>query len=91
LPKESSQLQAPLELWLRGKPGSAPGVQLLQTWSMVNQMLSRLPVPNAAKEKLELLADLKFATVGDWQVIKVGEDLLDRVIEKIGPKPKTGK
>jgi hypothetical protein len=91
LPKESAQLQAPLELWLRGKPGQAPAVQLLQTWSMVNQMLSRFRVPVAAKEKLKLLADLKFSTVGDWQVIKVGEDLLDRVIEKIGPKPKTDK
>jgi hypothetical protein len=86
LPKEFLHLKAPLELWIRGKPAVETGRRLLEIWGDAHRSLDRfreLLSPKATK-----VEGLRFSAVGDWWVIKVGEDLLEPLIEKMEEKSK---
>jgi len=80
LPAEAATLQAPIELWVLGKPDAVMSGKLLALWGVSNVALDRFrdvsPAPAAA-----LAAGIEPAVVGDWWVIRVGADLADRFLD----------
>ncbi len=87
LPKEYVRMRAPVELWVQGKEEGESKRRALEMWTTVQNGLDQFRAKQSGKEaKVE---GLKFTAVGDWWVIKVGDDLagewLDKM-EKIDPK-----
>jgi hypothetical protein len=86
LPKEGQRMRAALEIWIRGKPEGPRARQLLDDWNVVDRALDRFR--DALTGKKTKKEGLTFAVVGDWWVVRVGENLLDQGIEKIEEKSK---
>ena len=86
LPKEFLHLKAPVELWIRGKPDGEPARRLLERWGEVHRGFDRFR--DLVSGKTTKVEGLRFSAVGDWWVIKVGEDLLGPWIKKIEEKSK---
>ena len=84
LPKEFSRMRAPLEIWMHGKPEGEVARGLIESWSVAHHGLDRFRGLITGKEvKPE---GLKFTAVGEWWVIKIGEDLLAKWVEKEAEK-----
>jgi hypothetical protein len=81
LPKEFLHLKAPVELWIRGQPVGEGARRLLEVWGEAHRSLDRFRA--LLSQKATKVEGLKFSAVGDWWVIKVGEDLLGPLVEKI--------
>jgi hypothetical protein len=85
LPKESLRLKAPVEIWLKGRPEGERQRKTLEMWSTLNSGLNRFR--STLKGEEAKVEGLKFTAVGDWWVIKVGEDLVADWLEKKLEKP----
>jgi len=86
LPKEFLSMKAPLELWIHGQPVGDPSRKIVESWSTVQRGLDRFRGLVSGKEaKVE---GVSFTAVGEWWVLKVGEDLLERWVEKLVEKKK---
>ena len=81
LPEEAATAQAPIELWVHGKPGDGTAAKVVAIWSAVHFGLDpfRGPAAQAAKK----LKDVEPAIVGDWWVIRVGTDLAESMIGQL--------
>jgi hypothetical protein len=80
LPAEAATLQAPIELWVLGKPDAVMSGKLLALWGVSNVALDRFRDVTAAPAAA-LAAGIEPAVVGDWWVIRVGADLADRFLD----------
>jgi len=82
LPEEAADAKAPLELWVHGKPSDMSATKLVTLWSTVHVGLNRFRdlAPASAKDAV---ADLKPVVEGDWWVLRVGSDLLERFIDGV--------
>jgi hypothetical protein len=81
LPAEAERLQAPIELWVRGKPGDAPAAKVVAIWSAVHLGLGefrRSPAPAATA-----LKNITPDVVGDWWVLRVGADLVESMLDQL--------
>lgn len=86
LPKEAQQMQAPLELWIRGEPDGEWARQLLDDWSMADRALDHFREGMTGKKRTT--KGVTFTAVGGWWVVKIGEDLFDHWIGKPDGKVK---
>jgi hypothetical protein len=84
LPKEYLQMKAPMELWIHGKPAGESVGRLLEIYGVAHRGLDRFRALTSSKQAHA--EGLRFSAVGEWTVIKVGEDLLERWVEKIEGK-----
>lgn len=81
LPADAKNMRAPMELWIRGRPEGEPARNMLEAFTKSQRALDRFRAVITGKErKLEGVA---FTAVGDWWVLKIGEDLADQWLEKI--------
>ena len=80
LPEEAAEAKAPLELWVHGKPSEMSATKLVTLWSTVHVGLNRFRdlAPAGAKDAV---ADLKPVVEGDWWVLRIGSDILERFID----------
>lgn len=81
LPKESSELRAPIELWVLGEPRAAVTDELIGLWTASHRAFDRfreavLPATTPA------LAGIAPEMVGDWWVIRVGSDVAERFLKR---------
>ena len=81
LPDEEAKVQAPIELWIHGKPGDGTAAKVVAIWSAVHFGLDKFrDSPSQGGVKLE---DIKPAMVGEWWVLRVGEDLVEGLIDQL--------
>jgi hypothetical protein len=86
LPKAFLQMQAPIELWLRGNPAGEPARRLLEKWNMAKGGFNRLTaLVSSEPAKVD---GVKFSAVGDWWVLTVGEDSAVKLLGKVEEKNK---
>jgi len=80
LPEESAKMKAPIELWIHGTPDAATVVKIVALWNVVNGGLNRFrdAAPGAAPK----ITDIKPDVVGEWWVMRVGADVLEKVIQR---------
>jgi hypothetical protein len=84
LPKEAARMRAPIELWIHGKPENESARKLVDIWNVVHFGFDRFRLNKSPKiAKVEGVA---LAAVGEWWVVKIGEDLLDSWIDKADDK-----
>jgi len=81
LPKEYGRMKAPIELWIRGKARGDAARGALQTWDIVNRGLDRFRPKSAPAEKKKDVEGISVTAIGEWWVVKVGEDLADGLFE----------
>ncbi len=81
LPAEEAKAQAPIELWVHGKPGDGTAAKVIALWSAVHVGLNNFR-PNALQGAVKL-EDIKPAIVGDWWVIRVGADLIEGLMHQL--------
>ena len=81
LPAEEAKVQAPIELWIHGKPGDGTAAKVVAIWSAVHFGLDKFR-PAAAQNGVTL-EDIKPAIVGDWWVLRVGADLIEGLIDQL--------
>jgi hypothetical protein len=81
LPAEDSKAQAPIELWVHGKPGDGTAAKVVALWSAVHFGLNKFRA-NASQDPVKL-EDIKPAIVGEWWVIRVGADLVEDLINQL--------
>ncbi|MCE9564850.1 MAG: hypothetical protein K8U57_22680 [Planctomycetes bacterium] len=86
LPEEAQQMQAPLELWIRGESDSEWARQLIKNWSKADHTLDQFREGLTGKK--QKTKGVTFTAVGDWWVVKVGDDVFDQWFDKIEGKPK---
>jgi hypothetical protein len=84
LPKEYLQMKAPMELWIHGKPAGESIGRLVEVYGVAHRGLDRFRALTSGKQAH--VEGLRISAVGEWTVIKVGEDLLERWVEKIEGK-----
>ncbi|QVL33755.1 hypothetical protein KIH39_07565 [Telmatocola sphagniphila] len=89
LPKEAKQMRAPLELWVKGQPSGERIRLLLESFTATERAFDLFRAARTGETKK--VEGIKFTAVGDWWVLKIGEDLLDQWIDKIEPKPEPPK
>ena len=79
LPEESAKMKAPIELWIHGMPDAATAVKIVALWNVVNGGLSRFrdKQPDSAPK----VTDIKPDVIGEWWVMRVGADVLEKVIQ----------
>lgn len=80
LPEEAARLQAPIELWVLGKPDGAMSGKLLALWSVRNGALDRFRTVTSSPAAA-VAAGIEPAVVGEWWVIRVGADLAERFVD----------
>ncbi len=80
LPEEAAQMQAPIELWMLGKPDAAMSGKLLALWGVSNLALDRFRNVTSASATA-VASGIEPAVVGDWWVIRVGTDLAERFLD----------
>lgn len=81
LPPEEAKVQAPIELWVHGKLGDGTAAKVIAIWSAVHVGLDTFRTPvSQSGVKLE---DIKPAIVGDWWVLRVGEDLVEGLVDQL--------
>lgn len=79
LPEESAKMKAPIELWIHGTPDAATAVKLVALWNVVNGGMSRFrDTPSSTAPKV---TDIKPDVIGEWWVMRVGADVLEKVIQ----------
>lgn len=81
LPEESARMKAPIELWIHGVPDPATAVQLVALWNAVNAGLDRFRRQQSARTPQ--VADVEPDVIGEWWVMRVGEDILETVIQNL--------
>jgi hypothetical protein len=81
LPEEEAKVQAPIELWLHGKPGDGTAAKVIAIWSAVHFGLDKFRT--SATQQSVKLEDIKPAMVGEWWVLRVGDDLVEGVIDQL--------
>jgi len=91
LPKEYLTLKAPLELWIHGKPVGDAARGIVEKWATVNRTLDRFLALTTGTGKAAKVEALNFSAVGDWWVLKVGDDLLGPWVDKLEEKSKPKK
>ena len=80
LPEESVELQAPMELWVYGKPDGPAATKVVALWNTIHNGLDRFRVlPPAAST---VVKGIEPSAVGNWWVIRAGADLLEGMIDK---------
>jgi hypothetical protein len=86
LPKEYLQLKAPMDLWIHGRPVGESARALLEKWGTVNRALDRFRTVASLRGQAPELEGMNFSAVGDWWVLKIGDDLLGPMVEKMAAK-----
>lgn len=81
LPDEETKVQTPIELWVHGKPGDGTAAKVIAIWSAVHFGLDTFRKP--ASQGGVKLEDIKPAFVGEWWVLRVGEDLVEGLIDQL--------
>ena len=81
LPDEETKLQTPIEVWFHGKPGDGTAAKVIAIWSAVHFGLDSFRKP--ASQGGVKLEDIKPAIVGEWWVLRVGEDLVEGLIDQL--------
>lgn len=74
-------MKAPIELWIHGVPDPATAVQLVALWNAVNAGLDRFRRQQSARTPQ--VADVEPDVIGEWWVMRVGEDILETVIQNL--------
>lgn len=88
LPKESSELRAPIELWVLGEPRAAVTNELISLWTVSHRAFDRFREAVLPTDKPEL-AGIAPEMVGDWWVIRVGSDVAEQFLKR-GTAPEAG-
>jgi hypothetical protein len=85
LPEESARMKAPIELWIHGTPDAVTAVKIVTLWNVVNRGLGRFrdQQPEAAPK----ITDIKPDVIGEWWVMRVGADVLEKVIQNFQSDP----
>lgn len=83
LPKEYMRMKAPVEFWIRGKPEGESTRRAVEMWGVFNRGLDRFRTQSvdAAANDTKKVEGLKLTAVGEWWVVKVGEDLVLDLLE----------
>ncbi len=89
LPKDAQQMRAPMELWIKGRPEGENARSLLESLTASQRALDRFRSFVTGKEKKR--EGVAFTAVGDWWVLKIGEDLLEDWTDKIEEKITAGR
>lgn len=86
LPADSESLRAPIELWVLGEPGPVVSAELLALWGLSRMTIAPLEEKlEAAAEKVsdrleESARGFEPELLGEWWVLRLGADLLERVL-----------
>lgn len=84
LPAESSDLRAPLELWVLGEPSPVVAAELMALWGL-SKMALATPVPNAPEATTKREASgLEPELLGEWWVLRLGADLVEEFFDHSG-------
>ena len=81
LPEESARMQAPIELWVHGKPGEVSAAKVVAIWSAVHVGLNQFR--KTSTSVAERIQDIKPVMIDDWWVIHVGADLIDELTDQL--------
>ncbi len=88
LPAESQSLRAPIELWVLGQPGPVMSAELLALWGLSKMAIKPIrekaeAAAERVKENLEdSVSGFEPELFGEWWVLRLGADLMERVLGK---------
>ena len=84
LPDESLQIRAPMELWVYGKPEGPSVIKVVALWNTLHSGLDRFRgIPSTEPKPVQ---GVEPAVVGNWWVIRAGDDVLESMIDKVKEK-----
>ena len=85
LPKDYIQIKAPIEIWIHGLKETDRARRALESWRAVHDGLERFRAKISGEPaKTE---GLKLSAVGEWWVLKIGEDLAGDWLDKMEKSP----
>jgi hypothetical protein len=82
LPEEAESMQAPIELWVHGRPTVDTAAKVVALWQSVHGAMDRFREPSSPRAH-EIVEAFKPSMVGDWWVVHVGADLLESLIDDL--------
>ncbi len=84
LPDESLQMRAPMELWVSGKPDGPSALKVVALWNTLHSGLDRFR--GVSSKESEPVKGIEPTVVGNWWVIRAGDDILESMIDKVKAK-----